>query len=320
MLLCVNDPRTRFEKAARQTLEEAMPALAQRGIPAARVESALAGGSDAAPWKTEAWLNLAREFGLEPERLDLNGQFYRQVRFDPAKGDVSITKQPASDDQWNPAAASLGLADGSRVFAEGHTVANATRFFREKKTFSALEEAVVPEHARIAPSAPFKLWCAACSAGAEAYSYAMFLHELFARKGIRCALHVFGTDINENLIAQARQGTYDVHHDEMEAYRKYFTQYAAMSGTRATFTDEIKRFVTFRVHDLRERPRKHLFRVIICANVFQYYQDDARSFFLENLLSVLERPGYLFVGPLRREMQERAGLTRLAGYGMFRLD
>lgn len=319
-LICIEAAQAPFRRLASAALDEALGRLSRRGVAAATLESGVTGGSAKMPYQAALWPGVLEAAGLRPAVRDTGGRFYRQIRFSPGEGSVEVARQPVDDAQWNPGKASLTLSDGARVFRDGHTVANATRFFREKETFRALEEVILPEHLAERPEVPFTLWSAACSSGAEAYSYAMHVHRTLRRLGGRCPLRVVGTDVNADLIEWARAGVYQLDKHDLADYRGYFEEYGRLEGAELTLSDSIRRFVSFRDFDLRQRPRRHRFRMVVCANVFQYYEETAREHFLGNLTAALEQPGYLYVGPLRSGTAARFGLEKLGNYGMWRLS
>lgn len=318
-LLFNEAPQPKVAAECGAQLETALARFARSGCPADRLEWALVGGSVEQPWRVDAWRNALRAHNLCFQEEDLLGSYYRQIFFDVSTGIAELFRETASAAQGNPGKAALSLNDSTQVFRESDArgvVANATRFFREPKSFQALEELIVPEHLEERPDAPFVLWSACCSNGAESYSYAMFLHRLFGQLGASCPLRVVGTDINDALIENAKRGCYQIKRDEWQEFRSYFDEYAEIVGDRADFRPEIRRFLTFRVHDIKQPPRRHKFQVIVCANVFQYYQEDAREHFLRNFASALASPGYVYAGVVRRETVERAGLIPLGRYGM----
>ncbi len=308
-------------KLGREQLAEALERFERRGIPRKSLECMILGGVPERKPQLDAWRTAGRDSGLTVRENDVATAFYRTLYFDVRAGTVEVYREAASADQGNPGSATLSLADSTQAFRETDSsgvVANATRFFREKKTFAGLEEWIVPEHASTKPGQPFTLWSSCCSTGAETYSYAMFLHEFFKRTGVGCPLQVVGTDINEKLVAEAVEGKYRTTGSEARDYRSYFERYGSIDGDNLTIGPEIKRFVRFRPHDIKQAPRKRRFNVIICANVFQYYKDDAREHFLRNFISALESPGYVFVGTVKHDMAARLNLTPLGNYGFMR--
>ncbi len=310
-----------FSLHAEKAVEQAIAKFAVNKISKDSIETALIGGSDSAKWKTTKLIGILRKAKLPMNEFDLNGMFYRKLYFDPKSGVAKVFREEVNTAHWNPGSASLSLNDGTRGFSEGHVggvVTNATRFFRQQSTFKALREHIIPEHLQITPGKPFYLWSAACSSGVEAYSYAMYIHRLLTRARAGIPFMVFGTDINEKLVKTATEGEYDVAGKDLAEYGAYFNRYGTINGSSVKFGDEIKKFVSFRRFDLKNKPRSRKFRMIVCANVFQYYQDDAREHFLGNFISALERPGYIFANPLTPNLAKKIGLEVLSKYQMMR--
>ncbi len=289
----------------------------------AKVEGVLIGGNDLTKYRVERFRETVRELKLDVREFDVLGAFYRKIWFDISKGEVSVYREQSRAEDWNPSSGTLGIDSGTRVFSEGQVggvVANATRFFREKVTFQALREVVLPDWLASRPGEPFSLWSAACSGGAEAYSYAMYLHRLMTRVKRPCPFKIFGTDINERLLEQAKTGIYDVQPREADSYGKYFTTYGKLDGTKLSLNDSIRRFVSFKPFDLKQPVRRRRFSYIICANVFQYYDDDARKHFLTNFINATDRPGYIFVGPLSQAMQRWLPCEWIGRYKLIRVE
>lgn len=320
-VMFVDETGADFEKSSKEALDKCLRKLKTGGYENESLEGAVVGGSDSAKWKIPKLIRIAKAESIVLREYDLGGAFYRKIQFEPQTGTLSVFKEEINPDHCNPASANLSLEDGSRGFKEGQAsgvVANATRFFRQKSTFTALRELIVPEYLRLAPKEPLNVWCAACSSGVEAYSYAMYIHRLLTRVRADLSFKVFGTDINQQLIETAKQGEYEISNSDLRDYRAYFERYGELDGDRLRFGDEIRRHLSFRTFDIKTRPRKRRFHVIICANVFQYYHDDAREHFLKNFIDVSMSPGYIFVGPMSPGAIRRLGLSSLAKYKMLR--
>jgi chemotaxis protein methyltransferase CheR len=87
---------------------------------------------------------------------------------------------------------------------------NKTDFFREERHFEVLRDVMIPralEARRRAGRVPFKLWSAAASTGAEAWSAAMVLAEARAASP-ELDWAILGTDISRRVLAAARQAIY----------------------------------------------------------------------------------------------------------------
>lgn len=81
-----------------------------------------------------------------------------------------------------------------------------TNFFRDREAFDSLEHLVIRHLFENMPdSGRIRAWSAGCATGEEAYSLAMLLTEAAPPD---VAVQVFATDIDEDAIAYARQGSY----------------------------------------------------------------------------------------------------------------
>lgn len=312
-----NEDANAYPRHIAEFLERALKKFSMEGFGPEAVEAAMVGGADNAKWRWDRMEKIIVKAGLDFRKFDATGLYYREVHFEPKSGAANVFRKEANPQDWNPASAKLSLESGTKGFSEGHAggvVANATRFFRERSTFAALRELIVPEHLAQTPEEPLLIWSAACSTGAEAYSYAMYVHRLLARAGARCPFKIFATDINQRLIQSAKIGRYKVNKSDVVEFRAYFEQYGTLKDDVLQFGKDIQRFVSFGAFDLKRVPRRKGFRMVVCANVFQYYDDDARTHFLENFKSAVSRPGYIYVGPVKNQMADALGLVKLTKY------
>lgn len=318
-----NESANAYSNKVEELLKTALKKFSGEGYSADNLEIAVVGGADNAAWKWTRLVKILQQHGLPFKKFDEGGLFYREVFLDPKQGSVSIYRTEANPDDWNPASAKLSLDSGTKGFSEGNaggTVANATRFFRETPSFTALRELVVPAHLAHTPNEPLIIWSAACSSGAEAYSYAMYTHRVLKRAGAVCPFKIIATDINAKLIEEGKKGAYKVRKNEMAEFRAYFNYYGTVDGEMVQFNESLRRCVDFSTFDLKNPPKYGGYRMIVCANVFQYYDDDARTHFLNNFISALANPGFLFVGPLKDHVYKPLGLKKLVKYKMFELE
>lgn len=222
----------------------------------------------------------------------------------------------------NPASSNLSAKEGSYHFKEtvvDGVVANATRFFRITKCFKAIRELILPEHLSFHPDRPFSVWSSACSSGEEPYSVAMYLLRLQSRMATNIPVEIIGTDINLHCIASARNGVYNLQKNAIEDHKGYFTTYGSLKGQVFTIGEDLRNLVRFRTFDLYEPPKHHSFNLIICANVFQYYQEEARIHFLKNFIQACRQPGYIYIDNIRQESLEALGVTFLPRYNLVRI-
>jgi chemotaxis protein methyltransferase CheR len=164
---------------------------------------------------------------------------------------------------------------------------NVTSMFRDPTFYLAFREKVVPA----LRTYPFtRIWCAGCSTGEEVYSLAILLHE----EGLYERTRIYATDINENVLASAREGVFDL--ERMKAYTQNyvrgggkgdFSQYytAAYDGVR--FARSLTENVVFAQHNLAMDRSFNEFNVIVCRNVMIYFdkalQDRVHRLFYDSL-------------------------------------
>ena len=86
---------------------------------------------------------------------------------------------------------------------------NVTGMFRDPELIRAIREDVLPL-LRTYPSS--RIWIAGCATGEEVYSVAILLEE----EGLLDRTSLYATDINEDMLAVARLGTYP-----LERMRRY---------------------------------------------------------------------------------------------------
>jgi len=100
----------------------------------------------------------------------------------------------------------------------GSVGVNVTGMFRDPELVRCIREEVVPLF-RTYPSV--RLWVAGCASGEEVYALAILMEEEDLLK--RCA--IYATDVNEDMLAAARTGTYS-----LDRLRKYDESYRLSGG------------------------------------------------------------------------------------------
>src|SRR3712207_4391865 len=84
---------------------------------------------------------------------------------------------------------------------------NVTSFFRDRKSWDHLRDALLPE--LLAGAGPtIRVRSAGCASGQEAYSLAILLAEALGAEQFRQRVKIYATDVDEEALAQARQAAY----------------------------------------------------------------------------------------------------------------
>jgi chemotaxis protein methyltransferase CheR len=173
---------------------------------------------------------------------------------------------------------------------------NVTSMFRDPTFYVAFRQKIVP----LLRTYPFtRIWCAGCSTGEEVFSLAIVLHE----EGLYERARIYATDINENVLATAREGVFPL--DRMKQYTQNylrgggtadFSQYYVAGTDDVRFARTLTDNVVFAQHNLAMDNRFNEFNAIVCRNVMIYFdtvlQDRVHTLFYESL----ERLGVLALG------------------------
>jgi len=180
-------------------------------------------------------------------------------------------------------------------FLEEITV-NVTEMFRDPTFYHALNNQIIPYLSSYQHS---KIWCAGCSSGEEAYSLAILLNEA----GLRKKTFIYGTDINTEMLNEARKGIYSLR--KIKSYAENY-QMSGLSGSiidhftvlydAATIHNELKQNTLFSVHNLVSDGVFNEFQLISCRNVFIYFENVLQERVLELFYNSLAPLGFLCLG------------------------
>jgi chemotaxis protein methyltransferase CheR len=195
---------------------------------------------------------------------------------------------------------------------------NTTSFFREKQHFDYLSDVLLAQllSNRREAVPRLKLWSAASSEGAEAFTLAIVLAEA-QRRGMRFDWAVLGTDISGRMVAKARRGIY--HADQIQqiepALRHRYTMASnsAEHGNLVRMVPELRAKVHFKQMNLMDAnyPVDDGVDVIFLRNVLIYFETEARQKVVQNLQRHLRPGGYLFVGHSEGMSVQCAGLEQI---------
>jgi two-component system, chemotaxis family, CheB/CheR fusion protein len=172
---------------------------------------------------------------------------------------------------------------------------SVTNFFRDPEAFGALE-AMIPQLFKGKSHADaLRVWVPACATGEEAYSIAMLLSEHARTLDDPPTIQVFATDLDENVLVEARSGIFpeaiseDVSADRL---RRYFVKESQGFRVRR----ELREMLLFAVHDvLKDSPFSRL-DLVSCRNLLIYLNRDAQQRAFDIFHFALRPEGRLFLG------------------------
>lgn len=173
---------------------------------------------------------------------------------------------------------------------------NVTDFFRNPDFYKLLREEILP----YLDSFPhIRIWSAGSSTGEEAYSLAIILEELkMLHKSI-----IYATDYNATVLQKAQNGMYSLKKRTAltESYQKSggtgdVTQYFTENKFFLKFSPRLKEKVVFFRHNLTTDSTFNEFQLILCKNVFIYFNKELQEKTLDMFSKSLHRNGFLVLG------------------------
>ena len=172
---------------------------------------------------------------------------------------------------------------------------NVTSFFRDFDAWEQLRTEILPQVIdENGGGGPLRVWSAGCSAGQEAYSIAMLLHEEMG-SSFRERVKIYATDVDEDALNYARQASYTER--EMrglpESYRE---RYFDLSNGRYVFTPDLRRSVIFGRNDLTSDAPISRIDVLLCRNTLMYLNAETQTRVVSRLGFALRQNGVLFLG------------------------
>lgn len=176
-----------------------------------------------------------------------------------------------------------------RAFVSYLTI-NVSEFYRNPKQWELFEKDIIP-YLEKRFGKQINIWSAACSTGDEPYTIAMILARYFPLKQI----HIYATDIDEDVLNFAKEGVYSERSLERlpkDLLQKHFIK----QGKEYQIKSDVKSCVEFRKHNLLEDKFPSGMHMIVCRNVVIYFTDEAKDGVYERFHKSLSKEGILFIG------------------------
>lgn len=192
---------------------------------------------------------------------------------------------------------------------------NKTDFFRENAHFTFIKDKILPVLVA-SGKRKIKVWSAACSTGAEAYTIAMVLDQF--RHTVRdLDYSILGTDISTDVLDRAIAGCFP---DTMlepipEALRRRYVMVSRNPDCREfRIIPELRSKVAFTQLNLMDDnyPFDADFDMVFCRNVLIYFERATQARVLTKLCRHLRHGGHLFLGHSESISGLNLALTPLA--------
>lgn len=167
---------------------------------------------------------------------------------------------------------------------------NVSEFYRNPDQWKIVENTIFPEV--IKRKGNIKIWSAACSTGEEPYTITMLLSRFLPLSKIS----ITATDIDKEAMEKAKKGIYNktsVKGVPKEIVTKYFSE---TPEKMLKISDEIKKCVNFKQHNLLKDSYGEGYDLIVCRNVMIYFTEEAKAEIYKKFSNALAKDGILFVG------------------------
>lgn len=175
---------------------------------------------------------------------------------------------------------------------------NVTNFFRDPQAFAELQHTVFPTLLENKPKDyTVRVWIAGCATGEEAYSVAMLLAEFMDAQRSEFTVQIYATDLDEDAIAVARNGTYPaniVQDVSEERLHKFFSK--EPNGSYR-IKKNIREMVVFAIQNIIKDPPFTKLDLLCCRNVMIYLESELQNRLLLMFHYALKSGGALFLSP-----------------------
>src|SRR2546421_2540184 len=173
---------------------------------------------------------------------------------------------------------------------------NVTGFFRDPATWDYVAGTIIPRILERKDSeAPIRVWSAGCATGEEAYTAAILLLEALGRDIFERRVKIFGTDVDDDALNQARQAVYAEAQlqDVSEPLRDEYFEHV---GNRFVFQREFCKARIFGRHDLLQDTPIARIDLLMCRNALLYFNTEAQNKVMERFHFALNDGGVLLLG------------------------
>jgi chemotaxis protein methyltransferase CheR len=185
-----------------------------------------------------------------------------------------------------------------------HLTIGETYFFRERPSFNAIANEVLPIliHRRRGAEKRLRIWSAACSTGEEAYSLAIMLQQILP-DWRDWNISILATDINTMFLRKAEAGIYgewSFRESGPDFRQRYFTP---CGDRRYRIHADVRELVTFAELNLAQdgfpsvATDTNAMDLILCRNVLIYFTPAHARRLIASLRHALVDDGWLIVAP-----------------------
>nr|WP_290221921.1 protein-glutamate O-methyltransferase CheR [Trichocoleus desertorum] len=173
---------------------------------------------------------------------------------------------------------------------------NFTGFFRDAPVWDYVKTVVIPRIINSkAANGPIKVWSAGCASGEEVYTVAILLAEALGAKQFNQRVRIYGTDIDQEAVIQARRGVFS----ESQAAglpADFLTTYFEQTEDHYVFRQDLRRPIIFVQGNLILNPPFYRVDLLLCRNTLFYLNIEGQIRALVRFHLGLVDSGFLILG------------------------
>ncbi|MDD5746527.1 MAG: late competence development ComFB family protein [Candidatus Omnitrophica bacterium] len=176
---------------------------------------------------------------------------------------------------------------------------NVSSFFRDKSVWDQLRDEVFPEIIRAKRAQhglkKIRIWSAGCSHGEEPYSLAILLYELLENDDAGIRVEIIGTDIDKECLRQAEKGRYGL--ESMKGMSPhYLRRFFIAVKDEFQVVPHVQAMVKFKDCNLITDPGIDAVDMVICRNVFIYFNRSLQEHLIMKYYDALNKDGFFVMG------------------------
>jgi chemotaxis protein methyltransferase CheR len=190
---------------------------------------------------------------------------------------------------------------------------NVSEFFRDPTVWKAFQTKIMPAIIKEKMQAfqrEIKIWSAGCADGEEPYTIAISVMDALSYNLKAFKIEVEATDLDPQSLNRARRGVYAPARLRLAKHSVLQRFFTPVDGGNLEISDEVKRLVTFQLHDLFTLPPSSPFDVISCRNVMIYFSRELQQTLFHNFHQALSPKGYLILGKVESPVGEYGTLFK----------
>src|SRR5688572_6013030 len=173
---------------------------------------------------------------------------------------------------------------------------NVTGFLRDPEAWRVLATDVIPRVVQASgDSRSIRVWSAGCSSGEEPYSVAMLLAEHLGPRADEYLIKIYGTDVDEEALAAARQAVYRLEQLK-DVPSELVDRYFVRDGQLFRLRRDLRRWCIFGSHNLTQAPPLSHIDLLVCRNVLIYFTSELQERILARFHYAIREDGILFLG------------------------